>query len=69
MSLSTQESRVGALIRLSGLLVFILGVAMLYFTYSEASKGNLVPQIVPVFYLVAALLAIVGFVAVIAKFK
>ncbi|MDA4128646.1 MAG: hypothetical protein OK422_04245 [Thaumarchaeota archaeon] len=69
MTLKTQESRVGALIRLSGIFVFILGSAMAYLTYSEAGQGNLAPQIVPVFYLVAALLLMVGFVAIIARLK
>ena len=69
MTLNTQESRVNVLLRLVGFVFLAMGGAMTYLTYSEASQANIVPQIVPVFYLVAALLIIVGLVATIAKYR
>ncbi len=69
MTLNTQESRVNVLLRLVGLVILALGGAMTYLTYMEGSNANIVPQILPVFYLIALLLMIVGIVAVIAKFK
>ena len=46
-----------------------LGASLTYVTYEAAAQANIVPQIVPVFYLGAILLIIVGFVALIAKYK
>jgi hypothetical protein len=69
LSLKTQASRVDALIRLAGLFVFALGAATAYLTYSEAAQANIGPQVVPVFYLVAGLLILVGFLAMISRFK
>ena len=57
------------LIRLVGLVFLILGAALTYFTYSAATASDIVPQIVPVFYLGAVLLMVVGVVAVTAKYK
>ena len=57
------------IIRLVGILLLALGLALAYFTYSTAAADDLVPEIVPVFYLGAGLLVIVGFVAVIANYK
>jgi len=68
MTLDAPASRVSMIIRLVGLLLVALGVILTYFTYSEASAATLVPEIVPVFYIGAGLLIIVGFVAVIAKY-
>ena len=69
MTLSTQESRVNVLLRLVGLIFLILGASMTYLTYTESSQANIVPQIVPVFYLVSGLLIVVGFVTTVAKYK
>jgi hypothetical protein len=69
MALKTQEARVGALIRLAGIIVFAFGAVMIYLTYTEAAQSNIVPQIVPVFYLVAGLLVVTGFTAIIARLK
>ncbi len=55
--------------RLVGILVFALGVVLTYFTYVGAGDSSIVPQIVPVFYLGAGLLVIVGAVAVFARYK
>ncbi len=57
------------IIRLTGMLLLALGVVLTYLTYSEAAAADIVPQIVPVFYLGAGLLIVVGFVAVIAKYE
>lgn len=57
------------IIRLVGVLLLALGIALTYFTYSTAAAADLVPQIVPVFYLGAALLIVVGFVALISNYK
>jgi len=64
-----QESRVSALIRLVGFLVFALGATLAYFTYVEAGAATVVPQIVPVFYVIAALLIFFGLLAMISKFR
>ncbi len=69
MSGKTQESRVDALVRLVGFLVFALGAALTYFTYIEAAAADIVPQIAPVFYLIAALLLFFGLLAMVAKFR
>ncbi len=69
MTLDAPGSRVSMIIRLVGLMLLALGVVLTYETYSTAAAADLVPQIVPVFYLGAALLMIVGFVAVIADYK
>ncbi len=69
MTSKTQESRVGALVRLVGFLVFALGATLAYFTYVEGAAATIVPQIVPVFYFIAALLILVGFLAMVSKFR
>jgi len=69
LSGKTQESRVDALVRLVGFLVFALGAALAYFTYVEAAAATLVPQIVPVFYLISALMIFFGLLALVAKFR
>jgi flagellar basal body-associated protein FliL len=60
-------SRIAMLIRLVGIVFLAIGAALTYFTYSASS--SIVPQIVPVFYLGAVLLMIVGIVAIVAKYK
>jgi hypothetical protein len=55
--------------RLVGLLMLALGVILTYYTHSEAAAADIVPQIVPVFYIGAGLLMLVGLVAVIAKYE
>ncbi len=69
MSGKAQESRVNALVRLVGFLVFALGTTLAYFTYIEAAAADIVPQIVPVFYIIAALLLFFGLLAMVAKFR
>ena len=69
MTAKTQQSRVDALVRLVGFLVFALGATLAYFTYIEAAAAGIVPQIVPVFYLIAVLLLFFGLLAIFAKFR
>jgi hypothetical protein len=56
-------------VRLTGIVFLIVGAALTYFTYSAAASSSIVPQIVPVFYLGSGLLMVVGFVAIVAKYK
>ena len=69
MTAKTQQSRVDALVRLVGFLVFALGATLAYFTYIEGAAAGIVPQIVPVFYLIATLLLFFGLLAMAAKFR
>jgi hypothetical protein len=57
------------LIRLVGLFFVGLGTLLTYFTYTEAAAANIVPQIVPVFYLGGGLIIIVGLAALIVRYK
>jgi len=57
------------MIRLVGLVFLILGAALTYFTYLGAVQASIVPQVVPVFYLGAGMLIVVGIIAVVAKYK
>jgi len=68
-TINAPESRVNVLLRLVGMVFFALGAALTYLTYQEALASTLVPQIVPVFYLCAGILMIVGVTAIFAKFK
>ena len=52
-----------------GFLVFALGATLAYFTYIEGAAAGIVPQIVPVFYLIATLLLFFGLLAMVAKFR
>ncbi|HXY56029.1 MAG TPA: hypothetical protein VEH01_00305 [Nitrososphaerales archaeon] len=69
MSIEAQQSRVDALIRLIGLIVLIFGLALLYFTYSNANAAGVAPEIVTMNYGLGFLLAGVGAFATFAKFK
>jgi hypothetical protein len=69
MTFDSGASRISMLVRLSGIVLLILGAVLTYFTYSAASSSSIVPQIVPVFYLGSGLLMIAGLVAIVAKYK
>ncbi|MDA4136539.1 MAG: hypothetical protein OK449_06035 [Thaumarchaeota archaeon] len=69
MSLDAPGSRVSVMIRLIGLVFLGLGASLTYFTYTAAAQASIVPQIVPVFYLGAGMLMLVGLIALIAKYK
>ncbi len=64
-ALKTSQQRIGALLRVIGLMCIILGGAFAYFI----SQSILIPQLVPIFYFIAALLIFVGFVVLIARFE
>lgn len=57
------------MIRLVGLVFLAIGLTLIVVTYQSAGNSSIVPQIVPVFYLGSGLLVVVGFVAIIAKYK
>ena len=69
MTFDSGASRINMLVRLTGILLAILGVVLTYFTFSAASSSSIVPQIVPVFYLGSGLLIIVGLAAVVVNYK
>jgi hypothetical protein len=69
LTASTQQSRVDALIRFVGLITFAFGVALIYFSYANATVSGIAPEIITVNYALGFLLAIAGFVAAFAKFK
>ena len=55
--------------RLIGLVVLVFGVAMLYYTYSNASGAGIAPEIITINYALGLLLLVVGLLATFAKFK
>jgi polyferredoxin len=69
LSLTAQQSRVDALIRLVGLIVVGFGGALIYYTWTNAADPNMAPPLTTVYYSLGVLLLIVGLVAVFAKFK
>ena len=62
-ALETSKSRVDALIRVMGLVCIILGGVFVYFIF----QTQLIPQLVPIFYFMAATLIFAGFVVLIAR--
>ena len=66
---TAQQSRVDALIRMLGLVVLVFGLALLYYTYSNAGISGIAPEIVTMNYALGLLLTIVGAFATFAKFK
>jgi hypothetical protein len=65
---TAQQSRVDALIRMLGVVVLIFGLAMVYYTYSNADVG-IASEIITIDYALGLLLAVVGAFATFAKFK
>jgi hypothetical protein len=68
-SINAPDSRVNVLIRLVGIVVFVLGVTMTYLTYQEVMAATLVPTLTPVLYLCSSMLMLTGFVAFVARYK
>ena len=60
---SVVKTRPFLLVRIMGLVLFTSGLLLAYYT----ADTSLVPQIVPVFYLVSLILIIPGFLALVAK--
>jgi uncharacterized protein YjeT (DUF2065 family) len=69
LTFTAQQSRVDALVRMLGLVVLAFGVAMVYFTYANATVAGIAPEIVTINYALGLLLLIVGIFATFAKFK
>jgi hypothetical protein len=67
--LNAPDSRVNVLIRLVGIMFFVLGAAMTYLTYQETVAATLVPSLVPVLFLLSSMLMVAGFVALLARYK
>jgi len=63
-ALKTSQQRISALLRVIALFCIILGVTFAYYIY----QTSLIPQLVPIFYFLAALLIFVGLVVLIAKY-
>jgi hypothetical protein len=68
-AVNTDDSRVNVLIRLLGISLLVLGVAMTILTAQAAAATNLQPEVIPVYYLCSTMLMAAGFVALIAKYK
>ncbi len=69
MTFTAQQSRVDALLRAIGFVTLAFGLAMIYFSYANASVPGMAPEIITVNYALGMLLAVVGFLAAFAKFK
>lgn len=63
--LKTTEARLNTFVRLIGAALLLIGLATAYLT----ATTPLLPQLAPVFYFVAFVLASAGFVAMIAKLE
>lgn len=66
---TAQQSRVDVLIRLLGFVVLIFGLALLFYTYANATGDGIAPEIITINYALGFLLAGVGALATFAKFK
>ena len=63
MSSAAKTSRPFLLVRIMGLILFVSGLMLAYYT----SQTSLVPQIIPVFYIISLILIIPGFVVLVSK--
>ena len=63
-ALSTSQQRISALLRVIALVCIMLGGVFAYDIY----QTTLIPQLVPIFYFMAALMIFVGAVVLIARF-
>ena len=66
---TAQQSRDDAFLRILGFVVLVFGLAILYYTYSNASVSSIAPEILTINYALGALLSIVGLIATFSKFK
>lgn len=55
--------------RLLGLVILVFGVALVYYTYANASVSSIAPEIITIDYALGLLLSVVGLLATFAKFK
>jgi hypothetical protein len=63
-ALSNSQQRISALLRVISLVCVLLGVVFAY----AISQTVLIPQLIPIFYFMAALMIFVGAIVLIAKF-
>jgi hypothetical protein len=70
-AVNADDSRVNVLIRLVGVVFFVLGIVMTYETFVQAGAGAQVlqPPLVPVLYLCSTMLVITGLAALVSKYK
>ena len=68
-TINADDSRVNVVLRLVGVIVFVLGAIMTYETFVNAGADVLQPPLVPVLYLCSGMLVISGLVALIAKYR
>jgi hypothetical protein len=68
LALIAEQSRVDALLRVVGFIVFGFGAAIVYYSYANSNVG-IAPEIITVNYALGALLVVVGLLAAFAKFK
>lgn len=66
---TAQQSRVDALIRLLGLVLLAFGLAIVSYTYANASGTSIAAEIITINYSLGILLVIVGLFATLSKFK
>ena len=64
-ALSNTQQRISALLRVIALVCILLGGVFAFYI----SQTVLIPQLVPIFYFMAALMIFVGFVVLIARFN
>jgi zinc transporter ZupT len=63
-ALGTSQQRISALLRVIALICIVLGGVFAYYI----SQTSLIPQLVPIFYFMAALMIFVGLTVLISKF-
>lgn len=68
-TVNADDSRVNVLIRLVGVIFFVLGIGMTYETFVQTGTAALQPPLVPVLYLASLMLTIAGLVAIVSKYK
>jgi hypothetical protein len=68
-AVNADDSRVNVLIRIVGVMFFVLGIAMTYETFVQAGSESLQPPLVPVLYLCSLMPVVAGFVALVSKYK
>jgi len=68
-TINASDSRVNVLIRLLGIMFFVLGAGMTVLTSQAAASTSIQPQVAPVYYLCSTMLMAAGFLALVSKYK